>query len=192
MRPVSLALAALALLTGVGPAAAQAPPAPPPLKLPTGIRVRVWTRSLPNQRIEGTLLGADSTAVTLVPKGTHPLATGEMRLPAIDVTRLDVALERKSHWWQGALIGAAAGALLVGLSSDVDPVLCEVNTDVLCSRGEAFAYGAGGGALIGVVIGALVKTDQWTPVALDALGPAFPPPVRESRAPLSFRVRFRL
>jgi hypothetical protein len=190
MKPRCLALMAVVLAPGVPAALAQAPPAPPPLKLPSGIKVRVWTYSLPNQKIEGTLLSADSAAVKLVPKCGLPLLGGEMRLPAADVTRLDVALEKKRHWWQGALIGAAIGAALA-FTDDVDPVLCEVNENVLCSRGEAIlVYGLTSTAM-GAGIGALIKTDRWTPVALDAFGPPSPPILRESRTPLSVKVTFR-
>jgi len=190
MKPRCLALTAVVLATAVPAALAQAPPAPPPLKLPSGIRVRVWTYSMGGQRIEGTLLSADSNAVALIPKGSQPLMAGEMRLPAADVTRLDVALEKKRHWWQGALIGAAVGAALA-FTDDVDPVLCEVNENVLCSRGEAIlVYGLTSVGL-GAGIGALIKTDRWTPVALDAFGPPSPPLLRESRAPFSLGVTLR-
>lgn len=190
MKLRSLALVSAVLAAGAPVALAQAPPVPPPLKLPVGVRVRVSTYSLPGQRIEGTLLSADSSAVTLVPKSSQPLVAGEMKLPAADVTRMDVALEKKGHWWQGALIGAALGVVFA-LTEDVDPVLCEVNENVLCSRGEAFlVYGVTTTAL-GAGVGALIKTDRWTPVALDAFGPPPPPPVRESRSPLSVKVTFR-
>jgi len=190
MKPRRLALVFVVLGTSAPGAVAQAPPAPPPLKLPAGVRVRVWTYSLGGQRIEGTLLSADAAAVTLVPKSSQTLLAGEMRLPAADVTRLDVALEKKRHWWQGALIGAVVGAAFA-FTDDVDPVLCEVNENVLCSRGEAILTYGLGSAVIGGVVGALIKTDRWTPVALDAFGPPPPPPVREGRAPLSVRLTVR-
>jgi len=190
MKPRCLVLTAVVLAAGVPAALAQAPPAPPPLKLPAGLRARVWTNSFAGQRIEGTLVSADANGVTLLPKGSPPLLGGEMRLPASDVTRLDVALEKKRHWWQGALIGAAVGAALA-FTDDVDPVLCEVNENVLCSRGEAIlVYGLTSTAL-GAGIGALIKTDRWTPVALDAFGPPSPPLLRESRAPFSLGVTLR-
>jgi hypothetical protein len=190
MKPRCLTLIAGLIAAGAPAALAQAPPAPPPLKLPAGIKVRVWAHSMGGQRIEGTLLSADASAVTLIPKGEAPLLAGEMRLPAGDVTRLDVALDKKSHWWQGALIGAAVG-LAMAFTDDVDPVLCEVNENVLCSRGEAvLVYGLASVGL-GAGIGAFVKTDRWTPVALDAFGPPSPPVLRESRAPISVGVTFR-
>jgi hypothetical protein len=146
----------------------------------------VWTHSLSGQRVEGTLLGADSSAVTLVPKSDQPLVRSELTLPAADVTRLDVALGKKRHWWQGAVIGVALG-LAMAFTDDVDPVLCEVNENVLCSRGEALAVYGLTSAALGAGVGALIKTDRWTPVALDALGP----PVRAARAPLSVKLSFR-
>ena len=186
MKARCLALFLAVLGTGAPVALAQGPPTPPPLRLPSGVRVRVWTYSLAGQRIEGTLLGADSSAVTLVPKSDQPLVAGELKLPAADVTRLDVALGKKRHWWQGAVIGAVLG-LAMAFTDDVDPVLCEVNENVLCSRSEALlVYGLTSTA-IGAGVGALIKTDRWTPVALDALGP----PVREARGPLSVKLTLR-
>ncbi len=186
MKRRCLALFVMVLGTGAPVVLAEEPPAPPHLKLPAGIRVRVRTYSLSGQTIEGTLLSADSGAVALVPKSEQPLLGREVKLPAADVTRMDVALSRKGHWWQGALVGVALG-LVVGFAEDVDPVLCKADDNVLCSRGEALAlYGLTLGGT-GALVGALVKTDQWTPVALDTLGP----PVREARGPLSFHVTFR-
>jgi hypothetical protein len=190
MRLRCLTLASVVLGTGVPAVLAQALPEPPPLRLPAGVRVRVWTRALPSRKIEGTLLGADSAAVALVPKGTHPLAPGGMVIPAADVTRLELALEKKRHWWQGALIGAAVGAVFA-FTDDVDPVLCEVNENVLCSRGEAIVTYGLGSVAIGGIVGALIKTDRWTPAVLESLGPPSPVPVRESRARLSFQASFR-
>lgn len=110
MKPRCLAVFLAVLATGAPGALAEGPSEPPPLRLPAGLRVRVWSHSLPGRTIEGTLLGADSGRVTLVPKDDEPLVPGEMSLPAIDVTRMDVALGKKRHWWQGAVIGAAPGA----------------------------------------------------------------------------------
>ena len=144
------------------------------------------------KRIEGTLLSADSDAVTLVPKSDQPLVGGEITLPAGDVTRLDVALEQEAALVAGRRDRRGGGRCACAFTDDVDPVLCEVNENVLCrTRGEALAvYGLTTTAL-GAGIGALIKTDRWTPVALDAFGPPSPPLLRESRAPFSLGVTLR-
>jgi hypothetical protein len=186
------ALLTVTLLLAPGPLArAQSASEPPPLALPPGLRVRVLALSLPGQRIEGTLQSADSTAITLVPNGAYPLAPTGLSLPTKSVVRLEVALEKRRHGWQGAAIGALAGALLVGLGSDVDPVLCKVNSDVICSRAEAFGTGAAGGGLIGLVIGALIQTDRYTPVAIDSLRPPPASVVRARPSPRSLQLTVR-
>jgi hypothetical protein len=186
MKPRCLVLFLTVMGIGAPAALAQPLPEPPPLRLPAGLRVRVWTWSLAGQRIDGSLRTADSGAVTLVPEDSHPLHPAELRLPAGEITRMDVALGKKRHVWQGAVIGAALG-LALAFTDDVDPVLCKVNDEVLCSRGEALAVYGVTMAGLGAGVGALVRTDRWTPVALDALGP----PVREARGPLSFKLTFR-
>jgi hypothetical protein len=178
------------LLVATAPLA-QAQGEPLPLTLPPGVRVRLWTLSLPGPSIEGALQSADSTSITLVPRGSPPLTSAGLSVPTRSVTRLEVALEKKRHWWEGALIGAAVGAAIVGLGSDVDPVLCEVNQDVICSRAEAFGIGALGGSLFGLAIGALIQTDQYTPVAVDSLGSASPKRVGAGRPRPSLQVTLR-
>jgi hypothetical protein len=186
MKTRCLAVFLAVVGTSASAAVAQEPPPPPHLKLPAGVRVRVRTYSLAGHTIEGTLLSADSGTVKLVPKSEQPLLGGEMKLPASDVSRMDVALGKKSHWWQGALIGAAIG-LAMALTDDVDPVLCKTNENVLCSRGEAVAVYGLTSTAIGAGVGALIRSDRWTPVALDTLGP----PVREAQGSLSLKLTFR-
>jgi len=170
MRLAIPSLLALVLLAAAHDAAAQASPEPPPLRLPAGIRARVFTRALPDRTVEGRIVSADASAVTLVPRLADPFERGELTVRTSDVAKLEVTFGKKRHGWQGALIGAAAGAL-VGLAFDVDPVLCKVDNNYFCSRGAAIAGGAGAFAIVGGAIGFFVKTDRWTPVALDTLGP---------------------
>lgn len=193
-RPSWIVVAAL--LASAGLAAAQDGPEPALLQLPAGVKARVFTRALPNQRVEGVLLSADASQVSILPAG-DPLVRTELTVTANDVIRLELALEKKRHWWQGLLIGAVAG-VLVGLDDDVDPALCELNENVSCSRGEAIFDNTLGGAVVGVAIGALVRTDRWTPVALEALAPSAPrasrsgPVVRAVRGgmALGYAIRF--
>jgi hypothetical protein len=215
---MSTSLRVLALLAAVAAArsavAQTGQPEPPPLRLPPGVRVRVSTRQLPVYRVDeiinsagreaahtrgtlarsveirGHLVRAEAGSVTIVPESNDLFAPGEMTFAAEEVERVELSFHRRNHWLKGLLIGAALGVAL-GLRDDVDPVLCEQNENVMCNRAESLAYTGAGFAALGLGIGALVKTDTWTPVALDALeGRA----ARESRgaAPLGlhFTVRF--
>lgn len=170
-----LAAAILGLL-GTG-AVAQPASAPPALELPVGARVRVRVVAAPGPWMKGFLAGADSGSIAIVPEGAPPLAGSELRLPRETVSRLEIAAGKKRHWLAGLVVGAAAGVAM-GFAQDVDPTRCEFDYDYACSRGEALALVGGTLAAIGAGIGALVKTDVWIPVALDALGP---PPARVGR-----------
>lgn len=85
-----------------------------------------------------------------------------------DVTRLDVHRGQKSAWASGLLYGSLAGALigsLAGAAQGADP-------DASHPGGSALVGGiflGGVGAVSGLVIGALTKTDQWEEVPLDRL-----------------------
>ena len=83
----------------------------------------------------------------------------------------------------GATVGSGAG-VAVGLTEPVDPVQCQVDDYTSCSRGGAVALASVTMAGLGALVGNLIKTDVWTPVALDALGPAR---AREPRAGLGLR-----
>jgi hypothetical protein len=172
----------------VSPLAAQEPE-PPALKLPPGVRTRVFTGS-PDSRLEGTLVSADSTSITVVRKGSHPLAPNQVTLPLGEVRGMEVAMDRKGHAWQGLLIGAAAGVAM-GFDEDVDPVACKT-VSVSCSRAGAIGEYVGGAALLGLLVGHWIKSDRWTPVALDALTPPPPRPMTQVRAwrALSVTIRF--
>ena len=161
-------------------ALAQAVPEPPALELPVGARVRVRTEAAPGDWIKGTLAGADSGTIALVPEGAPPLGASVLRLPRETVTRLDLVTGKKWQWLPGLVIGAALGVAM-GFAVAVDPVRCEFDDNYACSRGEAVAVTGGFWAATGAGIGALVKRDVWTPVGLDALGP---PPARVGRAGL--------
>jgi len=156
-----------------GAALAQAPAEPALLTLPMGARVRLRTATAPGHWMKGVLASADSSGVAMVPEGAPPLGNNQLRIPTASVTRFELATGRKRQWLIGLLAGAALG-LTLGFTDDVDSDLCKVNENVLCSRGEALALYGISLAGTGAGIGALIKTDRWTPVALEALAP--PPP----------------
>lgn len=164
----------LAVILGLPASGALAQSAAEPalLTLPMGTRVRVQTAAAPGAWIKGILVSADSANVALVPESAPPLGANQLRLPTASV-RFELQTGSKRHWLYGLVAGVALG-VAVGFSMDVDPVACEYDYDYMCSRGEAVAYSALGFGAIGTGVGALVKTDRWTPVALDTLAPPAP------------------
>jgi hypothetical protein len=159
---------------------AQPAPEPPLVTLPMGARVRLQTTAAPGNWVKGFLASADSEIVAVVPQDAPPLGANQLRLPSSSIARFELATGRKRHWLIGLAAGAAVG-LLVGATAEVDPIACEYDYNYECSRGAAYATYGIGFAAMGAGIGALVKTDQWTPVALGALAP--PPPRASGVAP---------
>lgn len=175
MRQRALILAVM-LVVPVGGALAQPVADPALLTLPMGARVRLQSLAAPGNWVQGVLVGADSTGVAIVPENAPPLGANQLRLPSASVARFELQTGSKRHWLYGLVAGVALGVAL-GFTSEVDPVACEYDYNYECSRGEALAfYGATMGA-VGAGIGALIKTDKWTAVAIDALAP---PPARVS------------
>lgn len=173
----------LVLVVTVAAGSALAQPAPQPaepvsLTLPMGSQVRLQTTLAPGQWTKGILVSADAASVAMVPEGAPPLGANQLRVPVASVGRFELKTGSKRHWLWGLAVGAALG-VLVGVTAETDEVACEyMSSDVVfCNRGEAVAYSILGFAGLGAGIGALVKTDRWTPVALDALAP---PPARVS------------
>jgi hypothetical protein len=158
-------------------AVAQAPAEPALLTLPMGARVRVQTAAAPGQWVKGVLVSADSVSIALVPEEAPPLGANQLRLPSASVGRFELKTGSKRHWLVGLIAGAALG-LAVGATADVDPVACKYDYNYECSRGEALALYGASMAAVGAGVGALIKSDRWTPVAVDALAP--PPPPRVS------------
>jgi hypothetical protein len=161
-------------------AVAQQAPTPSPveaepvlLTLPIGSQVRMQARTAPGQWMNGVLVSADAASVAFVPENAPPLGANQLRVPSASVTRFELKTGSKRHWLLGLGIGVAFG-LVMGAVEDVDPVQCQYDDYTSCTRGEAIAIDALAGGLLGVGIGALVKTDRWTPVALDALAPPAP------------------
>lgn len=175
----ALVMVAILAVKASGAVAQQAPSATPPeaepvlLTLPVGSQVRLQAKAAPGQWMKGVLVSADAASVAMVPENAPPLGANQLRLPSASVARFELKTGSKRHWLWGLAIGAAAG-LALGATADVDPVACEYDINYECSRGEALALYGLTMAGFGAGIGALVKTDRWTPVALDALAPPAP------------------
>lgn len=114
---------------------------------------------------EGIVVGADSLALRFVRSGTRDTVT----VPLARVKDWEIARGSSTHPVRGLLIGlglgAAAGALAV-------PPLANGagwgygTEDVLIGAGIGGAFGAG----VGVLIGALTRTEKWHPVVRPAAG----------------------
>jgi len=181
MKPTRPLVAGLLALLACRATAQDAPP--PALQLPVGARVRLRTQAAPGDWMKGTLAGADSGTIALVPDGAPPLGANQLRLPRETVLRLELVTGKKRQWLPGLVVGLALGVAM-GFSMDVDPVRCEFDDNYFCSRGGAVAAMGGTSAAIGAGIGALVRRETWMPVGLDALGP---PPARVTRAGFGLR-----
>jgi hypothetical protein len=146
-RSLALALCvALLLPPGLAlPAGPVAPGAPKP-----GDRLRVTAPSLATKPLVGTVIEATERDLVLA------VSPSEHRvIPRAELTRLERSLGRRRHLELGLLIGAASGAMVVGLGS------CGGGT---CTSGDAVAYALSGallGALPGAAVGGLIQTETW-------------------------------
>lgn len=180
MRPRGV-LTLLAILGGPASAAVAQPAAEPSLlRLPMGARVRLQTAAAPGAWVKGILVSADSASVALVPEDAPPLGANQLVVPSASVGRFELRTGSKRHWLRGLIAGVAVG-LVAGFTADVDSQACDTQSLggfssgwYYCSRGEAVAISSLAFGVVGAGIGALVKTDRWTPVALDALPPPAP------------------
>ena len=171
---LSRTLVVVAIAASPTIAAGQPKAQPEPLRLPVGSRVRLQTATTPGAWTKGVLTSADASSVSLVPEDAPVLGENRLSLPTPSLTRLELRTGSKRHWLHGLLAGAAFG-VAIGAVADVDSASCDSDYSTsFCSRGEAIAAAGVTFALIGTGVGALVKTDRWMPVALDALGPPAP------------------
>jgi hypothetical protein len=176
---LSLVLALVLTLPASSALAQQASPAAPALvepallTLPMGSKVRLQSKATPGQWMKGVLVRADSASVAIVPDGAPPLGANQLSLPSASVGRFELKTGSKRQWLWGLAAGAALG-LALGATTDVDPVACKYDYNYECSRGSALALYGLGTAALGAGVGALIKTDRWTPVALDSLAPPAP------------------
>ncbi len=122
-----------------------------------GARVRIWLGSCTGceRRVTGTLLSVwpDSMAVQSGPNAT----IGPLGL----VHRVDVAVGTQTMTREGAVLGAALGALTAATAwqpcTDTGFMACLVHP----SRKFTAVLGAAGGALVGLVIGSSIRMDTW-------------------------------
>ena len=183
MRTV-LSLAALPLLIPLQSITAQQ--APP---IETGSRIRVTAPTVGADKLAGVCVEADATRIRVqVDDQAAP-----MTISLTDVTRLEVSQGRKSNALKGLLIGSIVGVstgAILGLAASLTESSenpCEGNAPA-CAAGGAAAFGVTG-ALVGLGIGALTKSERWEDVPLDRLRVNIVP-LRDGRFALGLSVAF--
>lgn len=146
-------LIAAALLAGIASAQTTAP------SLQDRI-VRVTAPLLFKGEVKGRVSAV--TGDTLVVERFIKGESNYMRVPFSGVTRCRVQDGSRRNTLAGALIGAAVGG---GITSAVT-----LSNDFSDHVTEPIVMGTGGGAVIGGLIGALVKSDRWTNLPIGSLG----------------------
>lgn len=145
-----LATAAGALLLSPSPTEAQ-----PSGTITEGARVRITAPEIQTRPIVGTLVGIEPGGLSLERDGDHR----QELIPRTAVRKVEISAGRKSNTRKGALIGFTVGAALAGAFA-----LALASGDWSVGGGElARAVGilGGGGAAVGGLLGAAIKTERW-------------------------------
>ncbi|MGE0353405.1 MAG: hypothetical protein AB7I33_04155 [Gemmatimonadales bacterium] len=130
-----------------------------------GERVRVTPSSLGARAQAGELLWLDRDSLVLAAQGRR------WTIPADMVRRLERSRGRRGHPVTGLAVGAAAGLLAGAILFSPGGNACTGSGNY----GErCLYYRAGilaGGVGLGALVGALIRTERWEPVALESLRP---------------------
>lgn len=117
------------------------------LALPQRVRLSAPELALRNYRGTWSRLNGDT------------LVVDDRRVSIRQLTALSVSEDSESHWRWGAVLGATAGAVWGGLAcrrSDCQEADLGVNFSVVT---------AAAGALVGMILGASVRTERWRAVS---------------------------
>jgi hypothetical protein len=147
-----------------------------------GSPIRYALRSAPHRFASGRMISLDADTLTFERLAPDTLAFGRFargehaawatdRIPTDSIARLQVQVGRHSNAGRGTLIGGGIGlalGTLCAMGSNEDEMFAP-------SPGQCVASGIVSGALTGLLIGALSRTDVWAPVPLPTRGPNQPP-----------------
>ena len=157
--------------------------------LESGKRVRVTAPLVGPERMVGIYLSNDDSTMQVQ---TEAQVT-PLTIPLVHVIRLEMSQGRKSNSLKGLVIGSVSGAVLgavaglvVGQENGDNP--CGGGRPAECAAIGALAVGATG-ALVGLGIGALIKTERWERVRTDQLR-VQPVTTPDGRFGLAASVRF--
>ena len=183
-------LVAILTLTPLTNATAQVP-------IRRGERVRVTHLPIcpadvcvgPRRQIVGTLMSVSSDSLLLSVDG----GAGQVFLPIISVSRIQVVRGRKPATGRGAAIGALAGGVIGLVGSLTTYKECEGFCPGDLGRGGTAALSGlvfgGLGAGVGYLVGNFVTVDRWVDVPLNRLRVSLGPQ-RDGRFGLGASVRF--
>ncbi|HEX6737454.1 MAG TPA: hypothetical protein VF310_04175 [Vicinamibacteria bacterium] len=144
-----------------------------------GSRIRFSADGLAGPMVQGQILAEDAETWTVVINGQMPL-----RVRRDAIRRLDISTARPRQWRRGLIVGAAVGAAMFAIIGDESDECRDLGD--CYNRAEMTGAGALGGALWGLGIGALVRSDQWARVSNDGLRLSVAPtPGRGVKAALS-------
>lgn len=128
--------------------------------LAIGLRVRAAVSGT-GKRVVGDILRVDEHNLTLLSRQRQTVA-----LPRSSIGGLEISKGRRGHPWWGLAIGAGAGALLGAIETPDDESCVAENC---YTRAENITYGSLGGGLIGALVGALCRTEQWLEIPSEGL-----------------------
>lgn len=131
-----------------------------------GLRDRVLKLTAPSQ-FSGEMIGRLSAVAgdTLVIEQYKKRESNYLRVPVSEITRCQVHAGTKGHFLTGLLVGTVVGcgtSLLLVATDDE-------SHDFIDLSGFAVGVGTVGGAVLGGLIGAFARTDQWEPVPIGSL-----------------------
>lgn len=149
-----------------------------------GSRVRLLAPTVAQGRLEGMLVEMSEQSLVV--------DMGKSRLVSVSrqaITQFEVSRGRHHHALVGMVIGAGVGGALAEVTLG-DRNYCEAI--VVCRtnhRWEALRLGLVAGGVLGAGVGALIKTDRWSPVPLDRVRVSIAP-TRERGVGLSVAIGF--
>jgi hypothetical protein len=175
-----LSLAAAAVVAACAPTHVVSTPAPAPVP---GDRIRYAERSDTTRFLVASLVGVDAERLVFRRYVADSGGTITGSVPTDSVAGLQVRVGRRGNAGRGALFGGLVGVAIGGWCAS-EPG--EWVTGEQCLVGYTVA-----GAGVGLLIGALLRSDVWAPAPLPPRGPERPRDTEPlaSAAPVGIGVR---